>query len=188
MRHITNEVIEQDCCKETCAIGRLRPAASPVEARLPEVYRRTLLALVASLGLVACQAPAVTDRVSTGNAPAMARVTGTVSYRERMAVLPGVVIKVQLLDVSRVDAPATVIGEQIIKVDERQVPLPFDIPYDASKILPRNTYAVRAWLEDRDGRMRFTTDQRYAVITHGAPTHIDLVMKGVGPGGLSPRL
>lgn len=117
----------------------------------------------------------------------MARVSGTVSYRERMALLPGVVIKVQLLDVSRMDAQANVLGEQLIKVDGRQVPLPFDITYDASRIRPQNTYVVRAWLEDAEGRMRFTTDQRYAVITQGAPTHVDLVMKGVGLGGPLPR-
>jgi putative lipoprotein len=187
VQRITKEVIEHDGSKEAGPAECLRPAASLVETSLPDMYRRTLLGLVASLGLVACRTPAVTDTVSTGSAPAMARVTGTVSYRERMAVLPGVVIKVQLLDVSRVDASASVVGEQIIKVDGRQVPLPFDIPYDTSKILPRNTYAVRAWLEDPEGRMRFTTDQRYAVITQGAPTHVDLVMKGVGTGGLSPR-
>lgn len=187
MQRIAEGVIQRDHFEEQGSVECLRPAASPAETNLPDVYRRSLLGLVASLGLVACQTPALTDTVGTGNLPTMSRVTGTVSYRERMAVLPGVVIKVQLLDVSRVDAPATVVGEQVIKVDGRQVPVPFDIPYDASKILPRNTYAVRAWLEDTDGRMRFTTDQRYAVITHGAPTHVDLVMKGVGPGGLSPR-
>lgn len=149
---------------------------------------KAVIGLVGLLAMVACQTSAVTDTASTGSGPAMAQVTGTVSYRERMAVLPGAVIKVQLLDVSRVDAPASVVGEQVIKVDGRQVPLPFAIPYDASRVVPRNTYAVRAWLEDPEGRMRFTTDQRYAVITHGAPTHVDLVMKGVGPDGTSLRL
>jgi putative lipoprotein len=104
-----------------------------------------------------------------------------------MALLPGVVIKVQLLDVSRVDAPAIIIGEQAIKTDGRQVPLPFEIRYDPTVIQPQNTYAVRAWLEDADGKMRFTTDQRHAVITRGAPQHVDLVMKGIGLGGPTLR-
>lgn len=147
---------------------------------------KSTLALVAALvGLTACSSSAVPP---AGSAAAMERVTGTVSYRERMALLPGVVIKVQLLDVSRADAPAIIVGEQFIKTDGRQVPLPFEIVYDPSRIRAQNTYAVRAWLEDTEGRMRFTTDQRYAVITHGAPTHVDLVMKGVGSGGLSIRL
>ena len=63
----------------------------------------------------------------------------------------------------------------------------FSIPYDASSLGPQNTYAVRAWLEDGQGRMRFTTDQRHAVVTRGAPTHVDLVLRSVGQGGSSPR-
>lgn len=150
------------------------------------MWTKSTLALVAALlGLTACSSPAVPP---AGGAAATARVTGTVSYRERMALLPGVVIKVQLLDVARADAPVIVVGEQIIKTDGRQVPLPFEIAYDASTIRAQNTYAVRAWLEDAEGRMRFTTDQRYTVITHGAPTNVDLVMKAVGSGGPSLRL
>jgi uncharacterized lipoprotein YbaY len=47
---------------------------------------------------------------------------------------------------------------------------------------------VRAWLEDAEGTMRFTTDQRYSVITRGAATHFDLVMKDLGPRGMPLRL
>ena len=108
-----------------------------------------------------------------------ARVTGTVSYRERLALLPGAVIKLQLADVSRADALAVVIGEQIIRTDGNQVPFRFEIPYDPAVIKPQNTYAVSARLEDANGRLRFITDQRYAVITRGAPTHVDLVLRQV---------
>jgi putative lipoprotein len=145
----------------------------------------TLVIIAMLLGLAGCSSTAVPPAGGTGST---AQVTGTVSYRERMALLPGVVIRVQLLDVSRVDAPATLIGEQTLKTDGRQVPLTFEIRYDPAVIKPQNSYAVRAWLEDAEGRMRYTTDQRYAVITRGAPTHVDLVMKGVGPGGPSLRL
>lgn len=150
------------------------------------MWRRPLVAMIIGvLGLAGCASPTV---VPAGGAAPTARVTGTVSYRERLALQPGVVIKVQLLDVSRVDAPAIVVGEQAIRTDGRQVPLPFEIPYDPSTIKPQNTYAVRAWLEDTEGRMRFTTDQRYPVLTRGAPAQVDLVMKGVGQGGPSLRL
>jgi putative lipoprotein len=117
---------------------------------------------------------------AAGNGGASAQVTGTVSYRERMALLPDAVIRVQLADVSRADAPAILIGEDIIKTDGNQVPFRFEIPYDAAAIKPQNTYAVSARIEGADGRLRFVTDQRYAVITRGAPTHVDLVLRGTG--------
>lgn len=142
--------------------------------------RKPLLAIVAALlSLCGCAAP---PAQSVGATTPFAEVTGTVSYRERTALLPGAVIRVQLLDVSRMDAAAVIVAEQSIRLDGQQVPLLFDLRYDPATIKPQNEYAVRAWLEDREGRMRFTTDQRSPVLTRGAPAHVDLVMKGIGSG------
>lgn len=133
--------------------------------------------LLGALLMAGCASPAITPADSGG--ATSARVTGTVSYRERLALMPGVTIKVQLADVSRADAPAVVLGEQTIKTDGNQVPFRFELPYDPAAIKPQNTYAVSARMEDVNGRLRFITDQRYAVITRGAPTHVDMVMRQV---------
>ena len=109
---------------------------------------------------------------------AMAQVTGTVAYRERIALPPTAVIKVQLVDVSRADAPAIVLGEQVIEAGGRQVPFDFAIAYDAGRIETNHSYAVQARIED-DGRLRFISDQHYAVVTRGAPMRVDLVLKSV---------
>jgi putative lipoprotein len=138
--------------------------------------RRALLA--SALVLAACGTPAI---VPTSAGAASARVTGTVSYRERLALPPGAVLKVQLLDVSRADAPAAVLGEQVITAGGRQVPFAFEIAYDPARIDPRMTYAVSARIEE-GGRLRFISDQRHAVITRGAPSQVDLVLKAVGGG------
>ncbi|MDQ3175872.1 MAG: YbaY family lipoprotein, partial [Acidobacteriota bacterium] len=44
-----------------------------------------------------------------------ATVTGTVTYRQRIAMPPGAVVEVSLLDVSRADAPAVVLDKLEIK-------------------------------------------------------------------------
>lgn len=106
------------------------------------------------------------------------RVTGTVTYLARVALPPTAVVKVQLIDVSRADAPAVTLGEQIISTDGKQVPFFFEIPYDTAKIEPNHTYAVQARIEE-DGRLRFINDQRYAVITRNAPMHVDMVLRQV---------
>jgi putative lipoprotein len=92
---------------------------------------------------------------------------------------PGAVVKVQLVDVSRAGAPAVVLGEQLITGGGRQVPFAFEIPYDPAKIDQRFTYAVQARIEN-DGKLLFINDQRYAVITRGAPDHVDMVLRSVG--------
>lgn len=101
-------------------------------------------------------------------------VTGTVTYRERIALTPEAVVEVQLLDVSIADASARLIAEQTIK-PQHQVPIPFELTYDPAVIDERFTYAVRATIRER-GRLMFTTDRSYRVLTRGSPNHVDLVL------------
>lgn len=135
------------------------------------------------LGLCLLAACAATPTPG-GSAPpaptAHARVTGSVTYVQRIALPPGAVIKLQLIDVSRADAPAVVLGEQLILAEGRQPPFAFAIGYDASRIQPNLSYAVGARIED-GGQLLFINDQRYAVLTRGAPTHVDMVLRAVGP-------
>ncbi len=116
-----------------------------------------------------------------------ATVTGTVTYRERIALSPDAVVEVKLVDVSRADAPAVTIGEQTIK-NPGQVPIAFEIGYDPKTIDSRFTYAVQARIEER-GTLMFINDTRYQVITRGNPAHVDMVLKRVGgstPAGPKP--
>jgi putative lipoprotein len=131
---------------------------------------------LASALLAGCSAMSA---VSGGSGAAAARVTGTVTYLQRIALPPTAMIRVQLADVSRADAPAVVLGEQVIQAGGKEVPFAFEIPYDPARIDPRFTYAAGARIED-GGKLLFINDQRYAVITRGAPTHVDMVLRPVG--------
>ncbi len=126
--------------------------------------------------LAGCSALTV---VPGGGGGGVAKVTGTVTYRERIALPPTAVIKVQLADVSRADAPAVVLGEQVIPAAGNQVPFTFEITFDPARIVANHTYAVQARIED-DGKLRFISDQHYAVITGGAPITADILLKIVG--------
>jgi uncharacterized lipoprotein YbaY len=109
-------------------------------------------------------------------------VSGTVTYRQRSALPPGAMLTVSIIDVSRQDAPSTVIAEQRVPTAGKQVPFSFDLSYDRSKIQERNRYAVRA--EIRDGeRLLFTTDTSYPVITQGNPKNVEITVVPVGGGG-----
>jgi len=113
-----------------------------------------------------------------GGDVAAPHVTGSVTYLERVALPPKAVIKVQLVDVSRADAPAVALGEQIISTDGKQVPFFFEIPFDPSKIEANHTYAVKARIEE-GGHLLFINDQLYPVITRDAPIHVDMVLRSV---------
>ena len=107
-------------------------------------------------------------------------VTGTVTYRERIALTPGATLIVQLRDTSLMDVAAELISEQVI-TGPGQVPIKFEIPYDDGDIDSRNTYSVSARIEESDGRLAFINDTAYDVITRGNPKKVDMVLVLVEP-------
>lgn len=114
-----------------------------------------------------------------------ASVTGTITYRERIALPDAAAIVVRLVDVSRADAPAVVLAEQRSTAGGKQVPFPFTLPYDPTQIQENGIYAVEASITV-DGQLRFLNTSLYRVITQGNPTNIDLVLEQVGTNTPTP--
>jgi uncharacterized lipoprotein YbaY len=106
-----------------------------------------------------------------------ASVTGTVSYLDRSALPDGFTITVQLLDISRQDAPAAVVAEQVI-TPVTQVPIPYALSYDPARIDERGTYGVRARIE-QGGRLLYASTEPFLVITQGRPTTADIIVERV---------
>ena len=101
-------------------------------------------------------------------------VTGTIRYRERIALPPDAVVLVQLRDVSLMDVAAKLISEQIIK-PEHSVPIPFSLPYSAQDIDERMTYSVFATIRSGE-RLLFVSDRSYPVLTRGHSDQVDLIL------------
>lgn len=106
---------------------------------------------------------------------------GTATYRERIALQPDAVFEAELQDISRADAPATVLGRSKL-VPAGQPPFRFEIAYDDAAVQPGHRYTIRATIKHQD-RLLFTTDRAYPVLDGGnAPLQILLVSVG-GKGG-----
>ncbi|MEP0546962.1 MAG: META domain-containing protein [Rhodothermales bacterium] len=120
-----------------------------------------------------------------------ATLSGTVTYRPRIALPSNAVLSVRLLDVSRADAPSVTLAEERLETAGSQVPLPFSLDYDSADVHPRNRYVVRAEIFDADGVLLWTTDTAYPVVTQGAPkSEIEIVLTQVTEadiGGLVSR-
>ncbi|MCE2998527.1 MAG: YbaY family lipoprotein [Betaproteobacteria bacterium] len=123
---------------------------------------------------------AAMDSAVPGSSAPSAAVSGSVSYRERIALPPDARVIVWLVDVSKADAPATVLGEQVIITRGRQVPFAYAIAYAPQRIDPRLSYAVQARIESGDGRLLFTSDTRQPVLTRGAGSSAGLVLAAAG--------
>ncbi len=140
----------------------------------PKPFPRGLLSLV--LFLSGCTPVPVVPATGTGTATS--KVTGTITYRERIALPPSSVVTVKLVDVSLADAPAVLIAEQVIVTAGRQVPFEFVLAYDASRIQPSHTYAVQVRIEN-GSRLLFVSDKMNPVITRDAPFHLDIVVRRI---------
>ncbi|KJY83502.1 lipo-like protein [Vibrio galatheae] len=131
------------------------------------------LALIGLL-LVGCQSAPPThtqNQVET--------ISGTLVYRERIALPPDAMVTVVLQDVSLADAPAKVIAKHKFETNGAQVPLAFDLAYRTDKINPRHRYSVSARIEI-GGQLHFITDTSYPVITDSESTDkINLRLVGV---------
>jgi len=97
----------------------------------------------------------------------LATLTGTVTYRARVALPAGAVVDVRLLDVSRADAPATTLARAEIVTRGEQVPLPFTLRYDSGAIQAGRRYIVQATITI-DGRITWRTTTQHPVFAGGA--------------------
>lgn len=140
----------------------------------PKSFPRRLLSVV--LFLAGCTTTPVVPAIGTGTATS--KVTGSITYRERIALPPSAVVTVELVDVSLADAPAVLLAEQIIPTRGRQVPFEFALAYDASRIQASHTYAVQVRIED-GGKLLFISDTANLAITRDAPTHLDIVVRKI---------
>ncbi|WP_240651569.1 MULTISPECIES: YbaY family lipoprotein [unclassified Variovorax] len=139
--------------------------------------RRTSLLMFSAIAgaslLSACAVPSSPS--AGGGSAAQLRVSGTVTYRERIALDPAAEIVVQLLDVSLMDAPSKVLAEQRIKANGKQVPFAYELKVDAARIDPRMRYAVSARIT-RGDQLLFINDTQYSVLTQGGANSADLVL------------
>ena len=116
------------------------------------------------------------QQISPPPASALSVISGTVAYRERIALPENAMLIVQLQDVSLADAPAKIIAEQKITFAGRQVPLPFELPYDAAKVDPKHSYSVGARIIV-DGQLRFLSTSAFPVLTGGNPNRINILVQ-----------
>ncbi|MFA7292592.1 MAG: YbaY family lipoprotein [Rhodocyclaceae bacterium] len=141
---------------------------------LPRVAAGALFSLVLAL-------PGSTLHAAEKAAPAMvipAIISGTVAYRERIALPAGSEAVVQLLDTSQANAPATVIAEQRLSFDGHGS-ASYRLDYDAVNINPKGTYQVAARIQSGK-KLLFVTEPPAYVITRGSPGHVDLVLTKAG--------
>jgi len=109
-----------------------------------------------------------------------AAVSGMVTNVDNAAIPASATATIQIQDTSLADAPATVIGEQIIE-NPGQFPIAYQVTYDPSVIIDNHTYTMSARIT-ADGRLLFINDMAIPVISRGNPT-ADVEIPVIRTGG-----
>jgi putative lipoprotein len=123
----------------------------------------TIVAIAGAVNAVVAQAP---------------RITGTITYRERVALSPDAVVEVRLEDVTRPEGTPPVVSRMHVE-HPGQVPIRFELPYDSRLVNARGRYAVRATIQDR-GVDLFTSLDTALVLTQGHGNAVALTLTRIG--------
>lgn len=107
-----------------------------------------------------------------------AAVTGSVTYGNGAALPAEATLTVTLQDVSRADASSVLVAQQVIP-NPGPPPVAFRLDYRSADIDPRNTYSVSARVENAAGKLLFTNDTVYMVLTLGNSDRADLELIAV---------
>jgi putative lipoprotein len=115
-----------------------------------------------------------------------ASVSGTITYRERMALPDTARVELQILDVTNEDAEPTLVAEKLLETPG-QVPIAFSIGYDPRAIDANHTYALRAKIRVGDD-LWFGSPFDVRVLTAGNPTRAEVMLDRISAGGpVGPR-
>ena len=102
--------------------------------------------------------------------PRWEKVSGTVSYRERMMLPPNSEVVVRLEDVSKMDVAAELMGETRFFA-RGGPPFDFAVKYDPDRINPRMRYALRASIY-QGATLLFTTTSHTPAFESDDPVEI----------------
>jgi putative lipoprotein len=103
-----------------------------------------------------------------------ARVTGTLTYMQRIALPHDAVARISLSVMSRNGTPQSLINEATLE-DLGPVPIPFEIYYRRDTIDPAKAYALEARIV-ADGKTWFESRQPVPVITNGLLREVQIFL------------
>lgn len=110
-----------------------------------------------------------------------ANLTGTITYRERIALPANARVEVQLVDTTDENAAAPLVAERLIDAPG-QVPIAFSLAYDPASIRSNRTYGLRVRIRV-DADIWFASPFDVRVLTAGNPTQVELQLERVSASG-----
>ena len=112
---------------------------------------------------------------------ATAKITGTVFYREKIALPDDAVLRIRLEVAAAPEMPARLVAQITVPTEGKQVPIAFELPYTAADIQSQKRYQVRVSVTSGTQTL-WASRVPYPVITKGAPTKVEIELQQAGAG------
>ena len=144
---------------------------------MPSVHHR-FVALALAVAVAGCVARTAPPEEAPAAFSGPIAVRGTVNYRQRVALPPNAIVRVQLVDVARADAPARVLAAQVIAAEGGQVPFGFALEAPADAVTPSSRLTLQARIEV-DGQLRFINTAAYPLSPRTIAYPIEIVVEPV---------
>lgn len=146
-------------------------------------YRHSLIALLA----VCVLASGCAKKLKPDNLPALSgNVSGSVTYRERIALPPDARVIVNLEDVTRSGKSGSFIAQQTIRATT-QVPIPFNLRYIPEAIDRSHRYAISASILDSQDGVIWTSEEPVAVAFNEPEKLIAILLqRAINPNAVAP--
>lgn len=110
--------------------------------------------------------------------PAPVVISGHISYPEKVAMSPNVLVTIQVVDVSRADAPAIVVASTELHPAGKQIPLSYRLSAKRSAFARGHRYQVNVRITE--GKvLRFITKQAHPLDIDNLPSRFDIVVNAV---------
>jgi uncharacterized lipoprotein YbaY len=118
-------------------------------------------------------------RPDSAATPSESVVRGTVAYRERIALPADALVEVWLTDISPGIVTMAIVGQTTVKSGGRQVPLPFELRYDPSRIDKTRNYGARAVIKSGETTL-FESESPALAISQGVAKPVNLMLRRAG--------
>ncbi len=110
--------------------------------------------------------------------PAAVVISGRITYPEKVALAPNVVVHIPVVDVSRADAPATIVASTEVHPDGKQIPISYRLDVRRSEFHPGRRYQVNVRITE--GKvLRFITKIAHPLDVDRLPARFDILVNAV---------
>ncbi len=103
-------------------------------------------------------------------------ISGTVAYRERIALAPNSELTVELIQIDANGAEEDVIAQTTFSTGTRQVPITFELPYAQSSIENDANYAIRAELKSGNQLQFNTVEPQKIELRRGNTNNVQIML------------